>query len=40
MPDGRIKHVHSIAHPVEDAAGNLAEIVGTVIDVTERRLAE
>jgi PAS domain S-box-containing protein len=40
MPDGRIKHVHSIAHPVKDAAGNLAEIVGTVIDVTERRLAE
>jgi len=40
MPDGGIKHVHSIAHPVRDAAGNLTEVVGTVIDVTERLRAE
>jgi PAS domain S-box-containing protein len=40
LPDGRIKHLHSVAHPVMDEAGEITEIVGTVIDVTERKRAE
>src|SRR6202790_2808958 len=40
LPDGRIKHLHSIARPVMDASGEITEIVGTLIDVTERKRAE
>jgi PAS domain S-box-containing protein len=34
MPDGSVKFVHVLSHPVKDAAGNL-EIVGAVMNVTE-----
>jgi PAS domain S-box-containing protein len=40
LPDGSIKHVHSLAHPVFDASGDLVEYIGTIIDVTERKRAE
>jgi PAS domain S-box-containing protein len=40
LPDGRIKHLHSIAHPVMDDSGEITEIVGTLMDVTERMRAE
>ncbi len=40
LPDGTIKHLHSIAHPVRDEAGEIIEVVGTVMDVTERKHAE
>jgi PAS domain S-box-containing protein len=40
LPDGRIKHLHSIAHPVLDESGETTEIVGTLMDVTERMRAE
>jgi PAS domain S-box-containing protein len=40
LPDGRIKHLHSIAHPVMDESGEITEIVGTLMDVTERMRAE
>jgi PAS domain S-box-containing protein len=40
LPDGKIKHLHSIAHPVIDESGEITEVVGTVMDVTERKLAE
>jgi PAS domain S-box-containing protein len=36
LPDGRIKHLHSIAHPVLNESGEVTEIVGTLVDVTER----
>ncbi|HWY08461.1 MAG TPA: PAS domain-containing protein, partial [Candidatus Acidoferrales bacterium] len=39
-PDGAIRHLHSIAHPVPDESGEITEIVGTLMDVTERKLAE
>ena len=39
MPDGSVKHVHVVAHAISDASGNI-EFVGTVMDVTERKLAE
>jgi PAS domain S-box-containing protein len=40
LPDGTIKHLHSIAHPVMDESGEITEVVGTVRDVTERKRAE
>jgi PAS domain S-box-containing protein len=36
LPDGRVKHLHSIAHPVRDGSGEIREVVGTVMDVTEQ----
>ena len=39
-PDGTIKYVHALGHPVFNAVGDLVEYVGTSIDVTERRRAE
>jgi transcriptional regulator with GAF, ATPase, and Fis domain len=39
MADGTVKHIHSIAHPVLDELGEVVEVVGTSIDVTEQREA-
>jgi PAS domain S-box-containing protein len=39
LPDGRVKHVHAIAHALQDASGN-REFVGAVTDITERKTAE
>jgi PAS domain S-box-containing protein len=36
LPDGRIKHLHSIAHSVRDESGHVVEVVGTTMDVTEQ----
>jgi PAS domain S-box-containing protein len=38
LPDGAVKHLHSVAHPARDASGEITEIIGTVIDVTEHEL--
>jgi transcriptional regulator with GAF, ATPase, and Fis domain len=38
-PDGTIKHIHSLAHPLFNAAGELTEYVGTTIDTTEQHEA-
>jgi PAS domain S-box-containing protein len=40
LPDGSIRHVHTIGHPVMNESGHIVEIVGTVADVTERKRAE
>jgi PAS domain S-box-containing protein len=40
QPDGRIRDLHLVGHPVLNASGDLAEFVGTVIDVTERKQAD
>ena len=40
LPDGSVKHIHAIGHPLLDENGQLAQYVGTAIDVTERKLAE
>lgn len=40
MPDGRIKTIHIVGHPVFDESGEFVEFVGTAMDVTERRRAE
>jgi len=39
-PDGRVRDIHVIAHPVLSTSGELVEFVGTVIDITERKQAE
>jgi PAS domain S-box-containing protein len=40
LPDGTIKHIHGLAHPVFSSNGELVEVVGTVVDITERKRAE
>ena len=40
MPDGKIKNVHIVGHPVFDESDDFVEFVGTVMDVTERRRAD
>jgi PAS domain S-box-containing protein len=40
LPDGSIKYVHNIGHPVLNETGDIREFVGTVIDITEQRRAE
>jgi PAS domain S-box-containing protein len=40
FPDGTLKHLHLIGHPVFDEAGEVHEYVGTVVDITERKRAE
>jgi PAS domain S-box-containing protein len=39
-PQGPLKHLRAIVHPVFTARGELEEFVGTVVDVTERKRAE
>src|SRR3954447_932458 len=39
LADGRVKHVHAIAHAIQNASGN-REFVGAVTDITERKTAE
>lgn len=39
-PDGSIRFVHSLGHPVLNGAREMVEFVGTAMDVTERKLAE
>jgi PAS domain S-box-containing protein len=40
LPDGTVKHIHAVGHPVRDEAGKLVEYIGTAMDVTERKRAE
>ena len=39
-PNGTIKHTQAIGHPVLDRSGNVAEMVGSAVDITERIRAE
>jgi C4-dicarboxylate-specific signal transduction histidine kinase len=39
-PGGEIRDIHVVGHPVLSLSGDLLEFVGTVIDITERKLAE
>ncbi len=40
LPDGTIKHVHGLGRPVVSASGELVEVVGTQLDVTDRKRSE
>ena len=37
LPDGTIKYLHSVAHPVTQS-GEVTEVIGTVMDVTKQEL--
>jgi PAS domain S-box-containing protein len=39
LPDGSVKRVHSVAHPVLDGNGEVSELIGTHMDVTEQYAA-
>jgi PAS domain S-box-containing protein len=39
LADGTIKHLHSVAHPVINESGEVVEVVGTSMDVTEQHEA-
>ena len=40
LPDGALKYIHAVGHPVLNASGDLTEFVGSVTDITERKRAE
>jgi PAS domain S-box-containing protein len=40
LPNGTLKYIHAVGHPVLNASGDLVEFVGTNMDVTERKQAE
>jgi PAS domain S-box-containing protein len=40
LPDGTIRHLQTVVSPVFDAAGRPIEVIGTAMDVTERKSAE
>ena len=40
LPDGSVRHIHTIRHPVVNSAGDVVKLVGTSIDITERKAAE
>jgi len=40
LPDGTIKHLHTIGHPILNESGDLAEFVGTAMDVTASKAAK
>ena len=40
LPDGTSKHIHMLAHPILTESGELVEVVGTHVDVTERNRTE
>jgi len=36
FPDGRIKHIHTHGHPVCNAQGEITEVIGAAVDITEQ----
>jgi PAS domain S-box-containing protein len=40
LPDGTLKYVQSIRHATLDSSGEVIEVIGTIIDVTERKRAQ
>jgi len=40
LPDKSIRYIHAVGHPVVGGSGEVVELVGTNMDVTERKRAE
>ena len=40
LPDGTVKYIHGVSHPIFDEAGQVVEYVGTSVDVTEAKRGE
>jgi formate hydrogenlyase transcriptional activator len=40
LPDGEVRNVHVIRHPVLNSAGDVVTVLGSAVDITERKRAE
>jgi PAS domain S-box-containing protein len=40
LPDGSIRYIHSVGHPVINGDGEVIELIGTHLDVTEQHTAQ
>src|SRR5882762_278160 len=40
LPDGTVKHIHTVGHPVLEAYGDLLQFVGSSMDITASKRAE
>jgi len=40
LPDGTLKYIHTVGHPLLNASGVVTEFVGSATDITERKRAE
>jgi PAS domain S-box-containing protein len=40
LPDGSMRYLHSIGHPVINQSGELVEFIGTCMDLTDRKRTE
>jgi C4-dicarboxylate-specific signal transduction histidine kinase len=40
LPDGIVRYIHTVGHPVLNPSGDLVEFVGSSTDITERKRAE
>ena len=40
LPDGSTKFLHIVGHPILNASGDVVELMGSTMDVTERKQAE
>jgi PAS domain S-box-containing protein len=40
LPDGEVRYIHGVGHPVFSESGKLVEIIGAAMDITERKRAE
>jgi PAS domain S-box-containing protein len=40
LPDGTVKYIHAVGHPVLNTAGDLVQFVGSSMDISDRKRAE
>jgi PAS domain S-box-containing protein len=40
LPNGTIRHIHAVGHPVLDRSGNAVQFVGSAVDITDVKRAE
>jgi PAS domain S-box-containing protein len=40
LPNGTVKYIHSVGHPILNASGDLVEFAGSATDITDRKRAE
>ena len=40
LPDGTVRHIHTVGRPVFGTSGEVIEVVGTHVDITERKRIE
>jgi formate hydrogenlyase transcriptional activator len=40
LPDGKLKWIHTVGHPVVTSSGNLVQFIGSSTDITQRKQAE